>query len=92
MHCKETRVKTSLKGRFPFNGLTGQTRNFVSIAMTNVKIWSMFHKYLAKMDLILILSKCSGQIGPKPGQTFCVSFNNLTGLAVLMDSALNFKS
>ena len=26
----------------------------------------MFLKYLAKMDLILILSKFSGQIGPKP--------------------------
>ena len=26
----------------------------------------MFLKYLAKMDLILTLPKCSGQIGPKP--------------------------
>ena len=26
----------------------------------------MFLKYLAKMDLILILSKFSGQIGPRP--------------------------
>jgi hypothetical protein len=32
----------------------------------NGKIWSMFFKYLAKMDLVLILSKFSGQIGPKP--------------------------
>jgi hypothetical protein len=40
----------------------------------------MFPKYLAKMDLILMLSKFSGQIGPKP--------KRLTGLAVLMESAL----
>jgi hypothetical protein len=26
----------------------------------------MFLKYLAKMDLILMLSKFSGQVGPKP--------------------------
>jgi hypothetical protein len=32
----------------------------------NGKIWSMFLRYLAKMDFILILSKFSGQIGPKP--------------------------
>ena len=32
----------------------------------NGKIWSMFLKYLAKMDLILMLSKFSSQIGPKP--------------------------
>ena len=30
----------------------------------NGKIWSMFLKYPAKMDLILMLSKFSGQIGP----------------------------
>jgi hypothetical protein len=30
------------------------------------KIWSTFLKYLAKMDLILMLSKFSDQIGPKP--------------------------
>ena len=28
-------------------------------------IWSVFLKYLAKMDLILILSKLSGEIGSK---------------------------
>ena len=65
--------------RFPFNGLTGQTRIFG-------KIWSMFLKYLAKTDFILISSKFSGQIGPKP-KRLCVPFNNLTGLAVLMESA-----
>ena len=32
----------------------------------NGKIWSMFLKYLAKMDFIIILSEFSGQIGPKP--------------------------
>jgi hypothetical protein len=32
----------------------------------NGMIWSMFLKYPAKMDLILLLSKISGQIGPKP--------------------------
>jgi hypothetical protein len=32
----------------------------------NGSIWSMFLKYLAKMDLIQMLSKFSGQIGPKP--------------------------
>ena len=29
-------------------------------------IWSMFHKYLAKMDLILTLSEFSGEKDPKP--------------------------
>jgi hypothetical protein len=37
-----------------------------SFLCINGKIWSMFLKYLAKMDLILMLSKFSGQIGPKP--------------------------
>jgi hypothetical protein len=32
----------------------------------NGKIWSMFLKYVGKMDLILILSKFSHQIGLKP--------------------------
>jgi hypothetical protein len=41
----------------------------------------MFLKYLAKMDLILMLSKFSGQIGRKV----------LTGMAVLMESALGLK-
>jgi hypothetical protein len=58
-------------GRFPFNGLTGQTRIIFSVSI----------KYLAKMDLILMLSKFSGQIGPKPK---CFVF----GLAMLMESAL----
>jgi hypothetical protein len=43
----------------------------------------MFLKHLAKMDLILILSKFSGQIGSKPKR---FPFNNLTGLAVLMET------
>jgi hypothetical protein len=50
----------------------------------------MFLKYLAKIVLILILSKFSDQIGPKP-KRFVFPFNNLTvltGLAVLMESAL----
>jgi hypothetical protein len=39
-----------------------------------------------------MLSKFSGQIGPKPeAQMSCVQFNNLIGLAVLMESALNFR-
>jgi hypothetical protein len=59
-----------------------------SFLCINGKIWSMFLK--AKMDLILMLSKLSGQIGRKP-KLFCVPFNSLTvltGLAVLMESAL----
>jgi hypothetical protein len=51
-------------GRFPFNGLTGQTQ--IVFLCINGKIWSMFLKYLVKMDLIQMLSKISGQIGPKP--------------------------
>ena len=35
------------------------------------------------MDLILVLSKISGQIGPKPN-----NLTVLTGLAMLMESAL----
>jgi hypothetical protein len=50
-------------GRFPFNGLTGQTQ--IVFLCINGNIWSMFLKYLAKMDLIQMLSKFSGQIGPK---------------------------
>jgi hypothetical protein len=52
----------------------------------------MSRKYLAKIDLILMLSKFSGHIGPKPNQTFCVPFNNLTDptdLAVLMEAPLD---
>jgi hypothetical protein len=45
----------------------------------------MFLKYLAKMGLILILSKFSGQIGKKAKRF--VSINNLTVLAVLMENA-----
>jgi hypothetical protein len=41
----------------------------------------MFLKYLAKMDLIQILSKFSGQIGPKPK---CFVFHSIICLAVLM--------
>jgi hypothetical protein len=37
-----------------------------SFLCINGTIWSMFLKYLANLDLILILSKFSGQIGPKP--------------------------
>ena len=51
-------------GSFPFNGLTGQTQ--IVFLCINGKIWSMFLKYLAKMDLILMLSKFSGQISSKP--------------------------
>jgi hypothetical protein len=51
-------------GRFPFNGLTGQIR--ILHLCINGKIWSMFLKCLAKMDLILMLSKFSGQIGREP--------------------------
>jgi hypothetical protein len=46
-------------GRFPFNG----PNSFLCI---NGTIWSLFLKYLANLDLILILSKFSGQIGQKP--------------------------
>jgi hypothetical protein len=49
-------------------------------------VWSMFLKYLAKMDLILMLSKFSDQIGPKP-KCFVFHSTYLTGLAVLMESA-----
>jgi hypothetical protein len=45
-------------GHFPFNGLTGQTQ--IVFLGINGKIWSMFLKYLAKMDLIQMLSKFSG--------------------------------
>ena len=57
-------------GRFPFNGLTGQTQ--IVFLCINGKIWSMFLKYLVKMDLIQnylksMLSKFSShEIGPKP--------------------------
>jgi hypothetical protein len=46
----------------------------------------MFLKYLAKIDLIQMLSKFSGQIGPK-SKCF-VQFNNLTVRTVLMESTL----
>jgi hypothetical protein len=52
-------------GRFPFNGLTGQTRILFSISMERPGL-CQFLKYLAKMDLIQMLSKFSGQISPKP--------------------------
>ena len=55
----------------------------------------MFLKYLAKMDLILMLSKFSGHADRSEVQMFCVLFNNLTGLtclAVLMESALRVTS
>jgi hypothetical protein len=51
-------------GAICINSLTGLTRIFVSLI--NGMIWSMFLKYLAKMHLILILSKFAGQIDPKP--------------------------
>ena len=51
-------------GRFPFNGLYRSDPNY--FLCINGKIWSMFLKYLAKMDLILMLSKFSGQISQKP--------------------------
>jgi hypothetical protein len=35
------------------------------------KIWSTFLKYLVETDLILMLSKFSGQIGPKPKSVLC---------------------
>jgi hypothetical protein len=54
----------SVLGRFPFNGLTGHTQ--IVFLCINGKIWPMFLKYLAKMDLIQMLSKFSGQISPKP--------------------------
>jgi hypothetical protein len=53
-----------LFGRFPFNGHDRSDPN--SFLCTNGKIWSMFLKYLAKMDLIIMLSKFSAQIGLKP--------------------------
>ena len=46
----------------------------------------MFLKYLVKMDLILMLSKFSGQIGPKPK---CFVFHSTFDRSgVLMESAL----
>jgi hypothetical protein len=77
-------------GRFPFNGLTGQTRILFSVSMER-SIWSTFLKYLAKMDLILILSKFSGQVGSKP-KCICFVFNSTIWpiwpcRAVLMESA-----
>jgi hypothetical protein len=51
----------------------------------------MFLKYLAKMDLVLILSKFF-RSDRSEAQTFCVPFNNLTGLAVLMESAPGLHS
>jgi hypothetical protein len=48
----------------------------------------MFLKYLVKMDFILILSKFSGQMGPKPKRCVPWPFNNLTVLTVLRESAL----
>ena len=51
----------------------------------NGKIWSMFLKYLAKMDLILNFPV---RYRPRSeAQTFCVLFNSLIGLAVLIENA-----
>jgi hypothetical protein len=56
----------------------------------NGKIWSMFLKYLAKMDLILYNFVKIFRSDRSEAQTFYLSFNNLTVLtllAVLMESA-----
>ena len=58
---------------FPFNGMTGETRIFVS-ACINGKIGLRFSNtvsILAKMDLILIFRSDRSE-----AQTFCVPFNN----------------
>ena len=77
-------------GRFPFNGLTGQTRIFVSVSMEGSGLY---------------VSQISSENGPHSNfikifrsdrsnaQTFCLSFNNLavlTGLAVLIENAPTF--
>jgi hypothetical protein len=48
-------------GAFHLNGLTSQTR-----ILNYGKIWSIFLKFLGKMDIILMLSKFSDQIGTNP--------------------------
>jgi hypothetical protein len=50
----------------------------------------MFLKYLAKMDLILMLSKFSGQIGPKP-KRYC-SIQQFDPSGLFMESALRYPS
>ena len=62
LHLTSSSCEKCNYGLFPFNGLTGQTRILFSVPMERS---GLFLKYLAKMDLILILSKFSGQIGPK---------------------------
>ena len=89
-HVSNKRLKVSFNldnGHFPFNGLTGQTRILFSVYQ-----WQ---------DLVYV-SQISSENGPysnvikifqsdrSEAQMFCVSFNNLTVLTVLKESAQCF--
>ena len=79
-------IELTMHGRFSFNGLSSADLNFC--LCINGKDLVYVSQISSENGLLsIILSKCSGQKGPKPNR-FPVPSNNLTGMAVLMECTL----